>query len=541
MGATKYHFSFRHDVQTALSLIQFETLDVVYVALYATFIGILNFGATISVQFLINSISFTGQVYPVVLLSGVTIIILFFVSALQIMSRFIVEKIQQRVLVRLSFGAVDALGFSGIDKSEWSRSLIAHRFFDVFTYQTAITKILVDGLGIAITTVLGLILVIFYHPLLALLAMIILIAFSLIVVSFFNKAAESNYLQSSQKYRLAEWLAAVAESRNLFWNPRTHDFAVNQTDLETKSYLEQRQEHFNILMWQQGSLYTLQAIAAGVFLGMGGIFVVIGTINLGQLVAAEVILVSVLYGLVAFGKSLESFYDLMTSAQKMLPLLDGNWGRKEKALFVSEHLENPMSLLIQSASLKKEYRINQGEVVALKGADVFSRRDFFWHLSGLETSNDFEVEISGTNLSSVSHDWRKSQILLLDGSTVFDVDLKSNLTLQKSFKSTHETTENANKLPLFMKDVTHEGILGPASEWAREPRMRLHVALLRAFFTDAKIVLIDNLFNDLSRKQKEEFLQYFKESYPEKILIVNSDCDLDLKVFTQVMEWTREE
>jgi putative ABC transport system ATP-binding protein len=541
MAATKYHFSFRKDLETALSFLHFEFREIFYVGVYATLIGVLSFGATISVQFLINSISFTGQVYPVVLLSGVTIVILFFVSALQIMSRVVVEKIQQRVLVRLALGSVDSLSSSSVDKRDWSRGEIVHRFFDVFNYQSALTKLLLDGMGLTITTFLGLLLVIFYHPLLALLTLIILIAFFLIVVGFFKKAVETNYLQSSQKYRLASWLTRVAEARNLLGSPARRAFAMGETDSQTKSYLSARQNHFVVCMWQQGSLYALQAIAAGVFLGMGGIFVVIGTINLGQLVAAEVILVSVLYGMVAFGKSLESFYDLMTSSEKMMPLLQKEEPRTGASLVSGDRVEMPLSIEIQSQHLTKSSTIRAGEVVALMGGDAFDRRALLWQLMGQSGDGEFKIQVGKIPFSEIEEDWRRRQILLIDASAIFNVDLRTNLTLRRPSLKGREEPLLLDSLPLFHIGTGPDSFQGPASDWAGEPRLRLHVSLLRAVFSEAKIILIDFLFMELSPQERAEYLRFFKQKSPDKILIVNVGEDSQTKDWTQVIEWTHGE
>ncbi|MFN9067912.1 MAG: hypothetical protein ACK5V3_11835, partial [Bdellovibrionales bacterium] len=286
----------KDEIYFALSLIKFETKEIFYVIVYASIIGVLSFLATLSIQFLINSISFTGQTYPVILLSATTVIILLFISALQLIQKIAVEKIEQRLLVRLSLISVDSLSHSSLEKSDWSRTLIVHRFFDVFNYQNQLTKLLLEGLALAVITLIGLLFIIFYHPLLAVLVLVIFIAFSAVVFSFFKPGIETRYKQSDEKYKLASWISFIAESRNLFRSHKNHDFAIFQTDNQAKKYLSQRQNHFNICLWQQGFLYFLQAVGAGVFLGAGGLFVIMGKINLGQLIAVEFIVLGVLYG-----------------------------------------------------------------------------------------------------------------------------------------------------------------------------------------------------------------------------------------------------
>ena len=57
-------------------------------------------------------------------------------------------------------------------------------------------------------------------------------------------------------------------------------------------------------------------------LAIGGYLVIDGQLTLGQLVAAELIVSTVLASLIKFGKHLEGFYDLMAGVDKIGHLLD---------------------------------------------------------------------------------------------------------------------------------------------------------------------------------------------------------------------------
>jgi ABC-type bacteriocin/lantibiotic exporter with double-glycine peptidase domain len=91
----------KDEIYFALSLIKFETKEIFYVIIYASIIGVLSFSATLSIQFLINSISFTGQTYPIVMLSATTVILLLFISALQLIQKIAVEKLSSVCLLGL--------------------------------------------------------------------------------------------------------------------------------------------------------------------------------------------------------------------------------------------------------------------------------------------------------------------------------------------------------------------------------------------------------------------------------------------------------
>ena len=66
----------------------------------------------------------------------------------------------------------------------------------------------------------------------------------------------------------------------------------------------------------------LQAVAATVLLGLGGWLVIRGQLTLGQLVAAELIVMIIVGSFAKLGKHMESFYDLLASVDKLGHLFD---------------------------------------------------------------------------------------------------------------------------------------------------------------------------------------------------------------------------
>jgi hypothetical protein len=69
--------------------------------------------------------------------------------------------------------------------------------------------------------------------------------------------------------------------------------------------------HFRVLLRQSIGAVSLHAFAATTLLAIGGVLVVEGQLTIGQLVAAELIVSSVLASFAKFGKQLETFYDLL--------------------------------------------------------------------------------------------------------------------------------------------------------------------------------------------------------------------------------------
>jgi ABC-type multidrug transport system fused ATPase/permease subunit len=118
------------------------------------------------------------------------------------------------------------------------------------------------------------------------------------------------------------WFEEIASNLRLFRSGNMNSYALKRTEILSKIYLENRRNHYKILIRQIAGLTILQAAGMGIVLGIGGYLVIQGELSLGQLVAAELIVSKILDSFGKFGKYLESYYDLLASVDKIGNLLD---------------------------------------------------------------------------------------------------------------------------------------------------------------------------------------------------------------------------
>jgi ABC-type bacteriocin/lantibiotic exporter with double-glycine peptidase domain len=526
----KSKLSYRDLFLITTQFLQFEKRQIRYIIYYTAVVGIIGFASTVMIQFIVNELSFTGQSYPLLLLTFLIIILLLFNTVLQIIRKVIIEYIQQRILIRATFGAVDSLGFSPLNRLEQSRTDLVHRYFDIFAYQKAMTKLLMDGIGVVIFTILGTALVSLYHPFLFTLVLLILIVFLFIITHFFHPALESNYNQSTQKYRISSWLAQVAESRSLFWNSTIHSFVLKQTDKEMTEYLKARQTHFRILVLQQSSLYILKALGAGLFLSVGGALVLTGQMQVGQLVAAEAVLIALLYNIAGFGKTLSQAYDMVTASQKLDQLLNiGESSHLKKGIVDSINCDDGILISGSSSLIQTPLLFRSGDLIRLRGGSAEDRRQLFYLLYGLESHSCFELKINSIEIENLNDQWKRDNILLIDRAIIYNTDLRSNLSLIHDFVPSETQA-------LLTQALSGHSLLEEQSQLT--PQARLHVAICRVFFTEAKIILIDTIFQELSSRDKLFYLELFKKHNPDKIILINCDDSTPDSVWSKVILWT---
>lgn len=311
-------------------------------AIYGLAISFLALAVPLSVQFLINSVSFTAIIRPTFVLGLVLLIILTFWAVLNAMQFLVTEIFQSRFFARIT-SEVTILLQKSKEQNPEKREAVNH-FFETIVIQKTIPKFLTKTLATVLQGAVGLIVVSFYHPIFFLFSLIIIFCLWIIWSRFYKQAAASSLNKSQAKYSIADCLEEIAESKN----------SANFSDIEkrvnslTGDYLKGRKSRFRSLFSQVVLLLALYAIASVSLIVIGGWLVLEGQLTIGQLVAAELILSAVLYNFSQLGLDLENFYDLTASCRKLSKFYNFSIEKKDFEPFVNFnniHTPKPLRVL----------------------------------------------------------------------------------------------------------------------------------------------------------------------------------------------------
>ncbi len=172
-------------------------------------------------------------------------------------------------------------------------------FFEINAIQKKIGSWAMDGFELTLTIFVGLVALIFYHPLFLFLSIYVCII--LWLVCFLGKdGLRTSLEESDQKYKV---FSDIAENSSL------------QTDLT--SYFVARHRHFIILKKQSIVLLFSQWFGQVIVLFGGLLLVELEQLGLGQFVAAEIIASSIFISLNKAPKFIENHFDLFTSVKKI--------------------------------------------------------------------------------------------------------------------------------------------------------------------------------------------------------------------------------
>lgn len=314
-GGNGFHLS------RVAKLLKLEKGDLGVLLVYAVFIGLTSLAVPVAVQALVNTVSFTTLLQPLVVLVLMVLACLAFSGVLRAMQALVVEHIQERLFVRAATEFAYRLPRIRVDAFDRVHPPEkVNRFFDVLTAQKTISGLLTEGLLVALTAVMGLLLLAFYHPFLLAFDVVLIAAVVFIVWGLGRRAVPTSLDESAAKYEVVAWLQDVARSPLAF--RLNQGAALERADDLARRYLLARRSHFRVLYRQIVASLGLQALASAGLLAVGGVLVIKQQLTLGQLVAAELVVSSVVSGVIKLGKHLESYYDLATALEKLGTVTD---------------------------------------------------------------------------------------------------------------------------------------------------------------------------------------------------------------------------
>lgn len=306
-----------------VGLLKLEKRDLLQVIYYAIFSGILALTLPLGIQAIINLIQgaqvSTSWVVLVILVTlGVA-----FVGVLQLMQMRIIETIQQRIFTRASFEFT--YRFPKIKMNELRNYYppeLANRFFDTLNIQKGLAKILVDIPAAILQIFFALILLSFYHPFFIAFGILLLLLIYIVFKFTAQKGMDTSLLESKHKYKVAHWIQEVARAVVSFKLSGKTSLAVNKNDELVNDYLKARESHFRILVIQFIQMIGFKVIVTAGLLLIGGLLVLNQEMNIGQFVAAEIIILLVIASVEKLILGLEAFYDVLTSLEKMGQVVD---------------------------------------------------------------------------------------------------------------------------------------------------------------------------------------------------------------------------
>jgi ATP-binding cassette subfamily B protein len=422
-------------------LLRLDGKEITALYLLSILSGLIQLSLPLGIQAIINfAIVATGRKQlPASMWVLILLVVLgvLFTGMLKINQMKIVEKIQQKIFTRFSFEfsyRIPKLNVKSID--QYHLPELVNRFFDIPTLQKSLAKLLLDIPTAVIQLCFGLILLAFYNSVFIVFGIILLVVLYLILYVSSPKGFEASLEESNYKYDLGGWVQEIARGIKTFKFFNSFNLHLEKTNHLLEGYLHARNRHFQILKLQYWSLVVFKILITAAMLIVGGILLIRQQINIGQFIAAEIIILTIMNAVEKLIVSLETVYDLLTSVEKINKITEKPIDEEGSYEFVKkqgiEIEAKNLSFGFEKNDILQNisFRIKPGQKVAITGDGDSGKTVLLRLLTGV--FQDFEgdlsfdqIPINNYNLNTL----RNHIGIYMQKQDIFSASLWENITL----------------------------------------------------------------------------------------------------------------
>jgi ABC-type bacteriocin/lantibiotic exporter with double-glycine peptidase domain len=322
-------------------LLRPDAREVRDIYLFAMFSGLVNLSLPLGIQAIVNliqggKVSTAWIVLVVFVVLGVAVM-----GVIRIYQMRITENLQQKVFARAAFEFAYRIPRFRMELlyRHYAPELM-NRFFDVLTVQKGLSKLLVDFSSASLMVIFGLVLLSLYHPFFIVFSFILVLLVGVIFKLTAAKGLSTSLEESKHKYKVAHWLEEVARTGITFRLAGRTDLPLERLDKYVNRYTDARESHFQVLVRQYSLMVVFKVLVAAALLAIGGFLVIEQQMNIGQFVAAEIIILLVLGAVEKLILSLEHIYDVLTALEKIGQVTDMEL-EQDSGIDLCDHCPDP--------------------------------------------------------------------------------------------------------------------------------------------------------------------------------------------------------
>jgi putative ABC transport system ATP-binding protein len=396
---------------------------------YGVAISLLSLATPISVQLLINSVANTALPAPLWTLAGLLLVLLLFVAGLSAMRFWVMALFERRFFARVVAEITErAVHAQNPFFADQNRGDLFNRYFDLVVVQKAVPSLVIGAFTIILQSAVGLVVTSFYHPFfLAFNALLILLVLAIWTI-WSRGSIRSAVALSHAKHEAARWLESLGGSNGFYKSSRHLDFAMDRSEAVTATYVDRHERYFRYSFAQTVAFLLLYAFASAALLALGGNLILRGELSIGQLVAAELILSGVFYGVSQLGWYLDTLYDLIASAEELSLLFAIP---QEQAAATAGQAPGDGAVRLEAVEVEGarfDFSLAAGEQLVTL-ADGGAERLLAMVLKRHIVPERGLVTVGGADMATFDMYLLRSAVVVLDRPTIVEVTIREYLSL----------------------------------------------------------------------------------------------------------------
>jgi ABC-type bacteriocin/lantibiotic exporter with double-glycine peptidase domain len=525
------------------ALLRPELPEIRIILVLSIISGILYLATPLTADAVVNNFAFGGEqpvyVQALIVLAVFLMFLLGMLGVLRAGQQYAMELIQRRIFVRLTADLAFRLPRVPLEILEKHQGPeLVNRFFDVVTVQKSASGLLLDGINVIFSTLIGLVVLGFYHPLLLSFASVLLVLLVLVVFIPGRRAVRTSIDESYAKHAVVGWLEQIAMFPLFFRVSGAAEMACSRADQLALDYLAARKSHFRILLGQVIGLLGLQAIASAALLSIGGWLVLRAELTLGQLVASELIVASIVAAMSKLGKHLESWYDALAAVDKLGYLVDLPIERETGEQ--PEASEKGIRVQVRGVGYtptggvpvlqNQDLEVPPGSTLGIVSPGGLGGSALLDLLAGLREPTTGQVLLNGLDLRLWQLGELRRQVFLVRGQEIVQGSILENVRLGRPDIGIDAVNRALECVGLLA--VVHQmpdGLETPLSPGGHPltSSQRSRLILARAIVRKPRLLLVDEALDGLEIETLEKLeAALFDSREPSTLVLVTRDPDL---------------
>jgi ATP-binding cassette subfamily B protein len=527
-------------IRRFFSVIRIEKKEVSAIYFYAILSGLIQLSLPLGIQAIINfsQVAAGRTKLPVSMWLLIFLVVggVLVVGIVQVNQMKVVERIQQRIFTRYAFEFTYKIPRFDIKKVDnYHLPELVNRFFDTISLQKGLSNLLLDIPLAVIQIIFGLILLSLYSPLFVLLGILLIIILYMVLHLTAKKGLDASLRESDFKYSAAAWIEELARTFKSFKVSGKQNLHLQKTDKLVVGYLESRTDHFDVLKFQYWSLILFKLLVTATMLIVGAVLLIEQQLNVGQFIAAEIVILTVLSAVEKLILSLDKAYDVLTSLEKLSKVTDQTLEEVSSTIYT----KNPSGVSIKLNQLSFGYQehqqilnnlnveIQSGEKVCIKGEAASGKSVLLELLAGGFPDTKGAVLIDGLPIGNYNIESYRKQIgVFYHEQDIFKGTLYENITMGDTSILPSHLLELAKVVGLesFISSLPKgfDTELNPTGK-GMSSIIAKKILLVRAFATSPGLLLLDEPFEIAGAENCEKIADYLINLKNVTVVVITGD------------------
>jgi ATP-binding cassette, subfamily B, bacterial len=527
-------------------LILADKRDVFNVYLFAVVGGIISLSLPLGIQTIVSFVMATTLSTSIIVLIAIVIGGVILNGFVQIRQMQVIERIRQKIFSRYTLEFADKIPKISLENmDDYYLPEVVNRFFDISSLAKSIEKLLIDIPTALMQIFLGLLLLSFYHPLFIAFGALIIFILVIILRVTSPRGFDTSMLASDYKYQTGAWLEEVARSSKTFRYSKGTEIHMEKSDGLLSNYLTSRTSHFKILIVQFWSLISFKILIIGTMLIVGTWLLLDQQLNVGQFIAADIVILLVINSVEKLIANMDNVYDSLTSIEKLSKIVDGPIEQNGTLKF-----DNSKGCKVQFEDVSFNYpdgskgltevsfNLNSKEVICIAGSSGSGRSTIMRLLTGAYNAYTGSILLNNIPLANYNiASLRGVTGAMFNEQDIFRGSILDNITMGNKNITLDEISYIANKIGIdeFIKEnkLGYDTIIDPTGKRLNN-HLKQNIKLLRALVGKPSLLILEEPFSHLTDIEKTDILKYIKtESNATAIIISNDDeifelCDKNI-------------